>query len=130
MDSGEWIPMDLKRPAGKDWDEQGKILIWDKNNGCMIGKVQRYRDMIRQPITHWRHIPCEWIPMAMFKPSATDADLWGCILAFDRDDGAFVIGWNNPTIKQRNIIGWQKLPEGPKNISTPQWLGSTAKSIT
>lgn len=108
-----WTATEKILPRIEDWDGTGKVLIWDVNNGCMIGKKERQRDMLREPVTHWQPIPRNWIPKSEKMPNIFDADAQGCVLALDMMEGARIIGYNNPTIHTERIVGWQRLPKGP-----------------
>lgn len=97
-----------------DWDAHGKILIWDSNNGCMVGLSKHRSDYTREPITHWQRIPRAWTPKTSRLPTAGDADAQGCVLVLDVYTGVRMIGWNNPTLTDRAIVAWQRLPAAPK----------------
>ena len=110
-----WTPMSERRPCASDWDAHGKILIWDSNNGCMVGKVESRRDILREPVTHWQAIPGKWIPKVRKMPTIFDADRQGCVLVLDMHTGAKMMGWNNPAFLDHEIVGWQKAPAAPES---------------
>lgn len=110
--------MSERRPGALDWDAHGKILIWDSNNGCMVGCSKRRSDYIREPIAHWQRIPRAWTRKALRMPTAGDADAQGCVLILDADMGARVKGWNDPALADRSVVAWQRLPSAPEEGKT------------
>lgn len=112
-----WIKTNDRLPGLKDWDGNGKVLIWDTNNGCMIGDIMRRKDILRPPVTHWQPIPNAW-HMANTLPTQSDADEWGCVLVLTLNDGPRIMGYNNPTLRSGGVVGWQKLPNGPRKKET------------
>ena len=107
-----WIATSDRLPGLDDWDGNGKVLIWEENNGCMIGDVLRQKDLLRAPVTHWQRIPNVW-NMASKMPCQADTDEWGCVLVLTLTEGPRIMGYNNPILRAGGVVGWQKLPAGP-----------------
>lgn len=111
---GQWININDSPPGAADFDAYGKVLLWDVNNGCMVGKRSNECDIYRDPVTHWQRTPNAWITMAERHPGVYDCDMCGCVLTMSASAGALILGIHNATLRLPDIIAWQRLPEGPK----------------
>lgn len=56
----------------------------------------------------------EWIDKRERMPGAEDADVYGCVLIFDVNNGIMVSGWKNRQQLERGpVTHWARMPEGP-----------------
>lgn len=56
-----------------------------------------------------------WIPKKDRMPTEADADPYGCVLIWDRLNGAKITGWRNTQeLSREAVTHWARLPEGPK----------------
>lgn len=70
----------------------------------------------------WNIEPCarcgvnavEWVDKNERMPVEMDADAYGCVLIWDRLNGARVTGWRNTQeLGREAVTHWARLPEGP-----------------
>lgn len=56
-----------------------------------------------------------WIPKKDRMPTEADADPYGCVMIWDRLNGAKITGWRNTQeLSREAVTHWARLPEGPK----------------
>lgn len=56
-----------------------------------------------------------WIPKKDRMPTEADADPYGCVMIWDRLNGAKITGWRNTQeLGREAVTHWSRLPEGPK----------------
>lgn len=56
-----------------------------------------------------------WIPMAERRPTAQDADAWGCVMVWHIYNGTQMLGWDNPLMGTSKLIThWMSPPAAPE----------------
>lgn len=57
----------------------------------------------------------QWIDKTERMPEAEDADAQGCVLVWDKNNGAMVAGYRNPLgLGRSSVTHWARLPERPE----------------
>lgn len=55
-----------------------------------------------------------WIPISERRPTAQDADAWGCVLVWHVYNGTQMLGWDNPMLGTSKLIThWMSPPDAP-----------------
>lgn len=61
----------------------------------------------------------KWIETAMRKPTAEDADAYGCVLAYHLMQGTMIIGWH-VVASGHYYTHWRRMPEPPEDAQKMQ----------
>lgn len=55
-----------------------------------------------------------WVSLDRRRPTAEDADQWGCVLIWDINNGVMLAGWRNEQqLSRPYVTHWARTPEGP-----------------
>ncbi|MEG1844911.1 MAG: hypothetical protein RR296_11770 [Clostridia bacterium] len=55
-----------------------------------------------------------WIERKARMPTKEDADIWGCVLIWDVNNGVMVCGWNNKmSLCRGTVTHWMTPPQKP-----------------
>ena len=55
-----------------------------------------------------------WVSTRERMPGRGDADLWGCVLIWDKYNGCMITGWQNRNrLEAETVTHWARLPEEP-----------------
>lgn len=56
----------------------------------------------------------EWHDLATCRPTESDADLYGCVMVYDQNNGLRITGWQNSQELNRGpVTHWAHTPDGP-----------------
>lgn len=54
-----------------------------------------------------------WVRLDRRRPTAEDADPWGCVLIWDSNNGVMLAGWRNEQqLGRPYVTHWARTPEG------------------
>ena len=107
--------------SGPEWKRQYIVQC----TGDLHHATRPYR-LGREAVSHWNETQLRawdacaindtmWIPKRDRMPTAADADPYGCVLIWDRLNGAKITGWRNTQeLSREAVTHWARLPEGPK----------------
>lgn len=56
----------------------------------------------------------EWHDLASCRPTESDADLYGCVMVYDQNNGLRITGWqNHQELNRGPVTHWARTPDGP-----------------
>ena len=56
----------------------------------------------------------EWVDKRERLPGAEDADVYGCVMIWDTNNGVMLAGWRNEQqLSRPYVTHWARTPEGP-----------------
>lgn len=56
-----------------------------------------------------------WIPLTKRRPTAQDADAWGCVMVWHIYNGTHMLGWDNPMLGTSKLMThWMSPPDAPE----------------
>lgn len=103
---------------GPDWRRQYMVKCT-----CNVTHGTRPYRTGREAVSHWNEVQLRlydtptvttWVDKRQRMPGQDDADPYGCIMIWDRLNGAKITGWRNTQeLNREAVTHWAALPAGP-----------------